>query len=176
MSTHLQQPVSSGSCRVWPWQGGVLRQAPLSPEPRACQRSLPLAKHQSALQNRPAQKILLFWGLGELPNDLVGLLLELKSLPLSILVKKAFHSSLETDERKSLFDIRRSNFNFLDRTKFQPVTDCNWVWMEIGWHFLPCGGGGSGGSIPKAEALPSLCQWDSRLMFRGQLWLLTLLA
>lgn len=134
--TDLQQPVSSGSGRVWPWRGGVLWQAPLSPEPRACQRSLLLAKHQSALRNRPAQKILLFWGLGEMPNDLVGLLPELKSLQLFILVKKAFHSSFETEERKSLFYIRRSNLTFLDGTKCKPVTGCTWAWLDVGWCFF----------------------------------------
>lgn len=36
----LRQPVPAGSCRARPWRGGVLWQAALSPEPRACQRSL----------------------------------------------------------------------------------------------------------------------------------------
>lgn len=66
-----------------------------------------------------------------MPNDLLGLLLELKSPQLFILVKKAFHSSFETNERKSLFYIR-SNLTFLDRTDFKPVTGGNWVWWEIG--------------------------------------------
>lgn len=108
-----------------------------------------------------------------MPSDLVGLLLELKSLPLFMLAKKAFHSSFETDGKKCLFYIRRSHFTSFDRIKFKPVADCNRMWLRVAGIFLPCG---TRGRIPKAEALPSLCQWGSRLMLRGHLWLLSLLA